>query len=100
MHMSPIPIGPGVDLTASLQFIALLALIGLFVFYGLVFWMLRRSRREYTRLRCPVEHCQANIVFSLADDGSRVDVEKCSLFGERAVTCGKHCLDFGAAVQA
>ena len=98
--MRPIPSGPGVDLTASLQFIALLALIGLFLVSALIFWTLGRRRREYTRVRCPVERCQADIVFSLADDGSRVDIEKCSLFGERAVTCKKHCLDFGAAVQA
>jgi len=98
--MNPIPIGPGVDLTASLQFIGLLALIGLFVTYGVFFWMMAR-RRERTRLHCPVERRSARVVFGLAGDGSRVDVVKCSLFrGRRAITCSKACVGFGPAIQA
>ncbi len=99
--MNPIPIGPGVDLTGSLQLLALLALLVVFGGYVLIFWAMGRGSQERVRLRCPVRLRTARVTFELASDGSRADVVGCSIFrGRPAITCGKACLGAAPAVQA
>jgi hypothetical protein len=99
--MNPISIGPGVDMTGSLQFLALVALLVVFSGYALIFRAMRHASREQVRLRCPARLRTARVVFELAPDGSRTDVVRCSIFrGRPAITCGKVCLGATPAVQA
>ena len=97
--MNAIPTGPGVDLTVSLQLVALLLLLAVFLIYGVLFAAMGR-RREHARLECPVELRPARVTFGVAGDGSRVDVVKCSLFRGRPITCSKACVGIGPAIQA
>ena len=99
--MNPISIGPGVDMTASLQFLTLLALLVVFGMYAFIFWAMRRPPRERMRLHCPARLRTARVVFALDPDGSRTDVVRCSIFrGRPVITCGKVCLGATPAVQA
>jgi hypothetical protein len=50
-----------------------------------------------TRFFCPAMEREAEVEFRLKD-GRRVDVTRCSLFGEFGdVTCGKLCVHLAAA---
>ena len=103
--MNPLPIGPIVDAPAGLvpdghlRLLMLLTIVAVLALSAVFLWAMRRTMRARERLRCPARLSMARVVFSLAPDGSRMDVLKCSLLrGRPVITCGKACL--GAAKAA
>jgi hypothetical protein len=70
----------------------LLIILSLLILFGVGVLSLRTSRRQGVRLFCPVRLRRVAVLFRLGRDGRRVDVERCSVFGRRPITCGKVCL--------
>jgi hypothetical protein len=69
--------------------------VSLLVLFGVGLLSLRRPTRERVRLFCPVRLRRVGVLFRLGRDGERVDVERCSVFRRRPITCGKVCLHPG-----
>ena len=52
---------------------------------------LRKAARS-RKLKCPVRLRPARVLFSVAPNGRRLDVMRCSIFGRRTPSCGKVCI--------
>jgi hypothetical protein len=90
--MDPMPMPVAM---AQGQLLVMLASVigGILVIVGFILWAARHAYEERRRVRCPVRHRMARILFRLAPDGVRTDVIRCSLLGEApASTCGGRCL--------
>jgi hypothetical protein len=97
--MNPIPQAPpSVPLLPNgfLDLPVLVIIVSLLVLFGIGLLSLRSGTRERVRLFCPVRLRRVAVRFRLAPDGRRLDVERCSVFGRRPITCGKVCLHTGA----
>ena len=100
--MNPIP--PGVtpslpiSVNAFLGVLLLLTVVSLLIIVGMALRESRGAYRRGERLLCPVRLRRARVLFRLGPDGKPADVLRCSVFGRRPITCGKTCLDRGAAV--
>jgi hypothetical protein len=95
--MNPVP--PGVFPTGSslpvdgyLHLLLTIGLAALIIVLGIVLWSLVCWKREHACLLCPVRLRWVRAVFRLDDEGRRIDVLRCAVFGRRPITCGKPCL--------
>jgi hypothetical protein len=73
----------------------IIIVVSLLVLFGVGLLSLYTPKRERVRLFCPVRLRRVAVRFRLARNGERVDIERCSVFGRRPVTCGKVCLHLG-----
>jgi hypothetical protein len=90
--MNPVQV-PSMVSQGQLLMMLLGVLGGILAIVGFVLWAAKHAYEERLRLRCPAELRMASVLFSLAPDGKRKDVLRCSLSRDRPVmTCGKPCL--------
>jgi hypothetical protein len=95
--MNPVPPG-GVFPTGSfpvdgyLHALLVAAVIGFVILVGIVALSVRQWNQERVQLFCPVRLRRVRAVFELDDEGRRIDVLRCSVFGRRPITCGKSCV--------
>ena len=94
--MNPIP--PGVfptdaySIDGYLHGLMIAGFVALIVMVGIAVWSVFHWNEEPVRFFCPVRLRRVRAVFRLDDDGRRLDVLRCNVFGRRAITCGKPCV--------
>ena len=75
----------------TMLFIPLVFALAIAIPVGVMLYSLRMAG-ERVPLECPVRLRPATVVFGLSTKGRRIDVLRCSIFGRRALSCGKACL--------
>jgi hypothetical protein len=91
--MFPLPPGglpyASVPIDGSVRLLGAVVLVALFAAYAMLLWAIRIGRTR--TVRCPVDGRTARVLFRVAGDGTRVDVDRCSL-QSIPITCSKRCL--------
>src|SRR5262245_29860135 len=72
------------------RFVALIVMVG-------IVWSVLHCNEEPARFLCPVRLRRVRAVFRLDEDGRRIDVLRCNVFGRHSITCGKPCVHTASA---
>ena len=92
--MNPIPqtMPPPPIANGFAELVTLVSVLALVVIFALMIWSMWGLMRERVRLLCPIRMRPVRVLFRLDAAGKRLDVERCSVFGRRPITCGKVCM--------
>jgi hypothetical protein len=95
--MQPLPNEGGIPsgtivVNGYLDMIMLITIASLLIIFAMMLWMGWRAGKRRERVSCPVRLRKATITSSMSLTGKRIDVLRCSIFGNRPITCGKACV--------
>lgn len=78
---------------AQLLLMLLSVVMGIVAMIGFVLWAAKHAFEERRRVRCPIRHRMARVLFQLTPSAKRTDVLRCSLLEPGSpIGCGKPCL--------